>query len=114
MAQDLNPVGGFLSFLREHAIVSLAVGFAIATQVQAVVKQLIASFINPLFGLLYNGQQLNTLTLTLHWHGRVQQFGWGEFVYTLIDFLFVIAIIYIAIRIFHLDDLEKPKKEKVK
>jgi len=114
MAQELNPVGGFLAFLREHAIVGLAVGFAIATQLQALVKQLIASFINPLFGLLYNGQQLSSLSVSLHWHGRVQQFGWGEFVYTLIDFLFVIAVIYIALKVFHLDDLDKPKKERAK
>ena len=114
MAQELNPVGGFLAFLREHAIVGLAVGFAIATQLQALVKQLIASFINPLFGLLYNGQQLSSLSVSLHWHGRVQQFGWGEFVYTLIDFLFVIAVIYIALKVFRLDDLDKPKKEKAK
>ncbi len=112
MAQEFNPVGGFVSFLREHAIVGLAVGFAIATQLQAVVKQLIASFINPLYGLLFNGQQLSTLTVTLHWHGRQEQFGWGQFVYTLIDFLFVLAIIYFAIRTLHLDELDKPKKKK--
>jgi large-conductance mechanosensitive channel len=112
MAQELNPVGGFVAFLREHAIVGLAVGFAIATQLQAVVKQLIASFINPLYGLLFNGQQLSTLTVTLHWHGRQEQFGWGEFVYTLVDFLFVLAIIYFAIKVFHLDNLDKPKTEK--
>lgn len=114
MAQELNPVGGFLAFLREHAIVGLAVGFAIATQVQAVVKQLIASFINPLYGLLFNGQQLSDRTATFQWHGRSEQFGWGAFVYALIDFLFVVAIIYLAIRVFHLDNLDKPKEQKGK
>jgi large-conductance mechanosensitive channel len=114
MAQELNPVGGFLAFLREHAIVGLAVGFAIATQLQAVVKQLIASFINPLFGLLYNGQQLSTLSTSIHWHGRVQEFGWGQFVYTLVDFLFVLLVIYIALKVLHLDELDKPKKGKSK
>ena len=112
MAQDYNPVGGFVSFLREHAIVGLAVGFAIATQLQAVVKQLISSFINPLYGLLFNGQQLSNNTVTFHWHGRQEQFGWGAFVYTLIDFLFVGAIIYVAIKIFHLDNFDQPKTVK--
>lgn len=114
MAQELNPAPGFVAFLREHAIVGLAVGFAIATQVQGVVKQLIASFIDPLYALLFNGQQLSTMTVTLHWHGRQAAFGWGSFVYTLIDFLFVVAIIYIAIKTFHLDSLDKPKEEKEK
>jgi large-conductance mechanosensitive channel len=114
MAQDYNPVGGFLAFLREHAIVGLAVGFAIATQLQAVVKQLIASFINPLYGLLFNGQQLSNNMVTFHWHGRQEQFGWGAFAYALIDFLFVVAIIYVAIRIFHLDNFDQPKAETKK
>jgi large-conductance mechanosensitive channel len=114
MAQDYNPVGGFVSFLREHAIVGLAVGFAIATQLQAVIKQLISSFINPLYGLLFNGQQLSSNTATFHWHGRQEQFGWGAFVYTLIDFLFVIAVIYVAIRIFHLENFDRPKTEAKK
>jgi large-conductance mechanosensitive channel len=112
MAQDYNPVGGFVSFLREHAIVGLAVGFAIATQLQAVIKQLISSFINPLYGLLFNGQQLSSNTATFHWHGRQEQFGWGAFVYTLIDFLFVIAVIYVAIRVLHLENFDKPKEAK--
>jgi large-conductance mechanosensitive channel len=112
MAQDLNPVGGFVAFLREHAIVGLAVGFAIATQVQSVVKQLIASFIDPLYALLFGGQQLSSHTVTLHWHGRQVAFGWGAFAYDLIDFIFVLAIIYLAIKVFHLDDLDKPKEEK--
>ena len=112
MGQDYNPVGGFVAFLREHAIVGLAVGFAIATQLQAVVKQLIASFINPLYALLFNGQQLSTNTVTFHWHGRQEQFGWGAFAYTLVDFLFVVAIIYVAIRVFHLEDFDRPKAER--
>jgi hypothetical protein len=51
----MQPPGvtGFIDFLREHAIVALAVGFVIGTQVQSVVKQLVASFISPAFSLLF-------------------------------------------------------------
>jgi large-conductance mechanosensitive channel len=112
VAQEINPVSGFVGFLREHAIVGLAVGFAIATQVQGVVKQLISSFIDPLYALLFSGDKLSARTLTLHWHGRTQQFGWGAFAYTLIDFLFVLGVIYAVIKIFKLDKLDKPKEEK--
>lgn len=114
MAQEMNPVGGFLNFIREHAIIGLAVGFAIATQVQAIVRQLIASFIDPLYAVLFNGQKLSSMSLTLHWHGRQAIFGWGAFVYALIDFLFVLAIIYIAIKILHLEKLDKALKENEK
>lgn len=106
-----EPISGFVGFLREHAIVGLAVGFAIATQVQGVVKQLTASFINPLFQLIFPGNtELSARTFTLHFNGHHADFGWGAVLYTVIDLLFVLAIIYFVIRFFRLDKLDKPKK----
>lgn len=104
---EVHPITGFLDFLREHTVVSLAVGFAIATQAQTVIKQLIASFIDPLYGLLFS-QRLSDKVLTLHFHGRVQSFAWGAFVYTFIDFLFVLAVIYFIVKSLKLEQLEKP------
>lgn len=111
IVQEANPLDGFVMFLREHAIVGLAVGFAIATQVQALVKQLITSFIDPLYGLFFT-QKLSDKAVTLHWDGRAQSFAWGAFAYTLLDFLFVIGIIYAIIKIFNLDKWDKPKKKE--
>lgn len=112
--QEANPVGGFVSFLKEYAIVGLAVGFAIATQVQAIVRQLISSFIDPLYALVFNGEKLSSKTFTLEWHERTQSFAWGAFIYTLIDFLFVIAALYLLIRFFKLDDFDKKKDKEEK
>lgn len=112
VAQEINPVGGFINFLRENSVVGVAVGFAIATQAQALVKQLITSFIDPLYALLFNGEKLSTKTSVLTFHGRIQEFGWGAFVYNLLDFLFVILAIYLIVKIFHLDKLQKPKEDK--
>jgi large-conductance mechanosensitive channel len=110
--QEVNPVSGFFNFLREHAVVSLAVGFAIATQAQALIKQLITSFIDPLYALLFNTAKLSSHTVTLNYHGRAQAFAWGAFVYSLIDFLFVLAAIYLIIKIFALDKLDKKVDSK--
>lgn len=104
---EVHPIGGFADFLREHTVVSLAVGFAIATQAQTVIKQLIASFIDPLYGLLFS-QKLSDKAVVLHFRGRAQSFAWGSFVYTFIDFLFVLAAIYIIIKLLKLEKLEKP------
>lgn len=110
VAQEINPASGFITFLREHAIVGLAVGFVVATQVQAMVKQLIASFIDPLYGLLFT-QKLSAKTFVLQWHGREQSFAWGAFAYTLLSMIFVLGAIYVLIKFFNLDDWDKPKKE---
>ena len=104
-------VGGFFDFLREHAVVALALGFVIATQIQTLARQLIASFIDPAFTLLF-GQALSQRTFTLHFHGRVAAFGWGMFVYGLLDVLFVLVSIYAVVKVFNLEKLEKPKKTK--
>ncbi len=107
---NVSAVGGFVNFLREHAVVTLAVGFAIATQAQAVIKQLISSFIDPLYGLLF-GQTLSAKSATLHLHGRTEHFAWGAFAYTLIDFLFVLAAIYAIVKVLNLDKLDKLPEE---
>lgn len=112
VANEINPARGFVGFLREHAVVGLAVGFVIATQAQALVKQLISSFIDPLYALLFNGQKLSAKTFMLHFHGREQLFGWGAFAYTLLDFVFVLLAVYLIIKLFKLDKLDKPKEEK--
>ncbi|HZL08059.1 MAG TPA: MscL family protein [Candidatus Dormibacteraeota bacterium] len=111
VSPDIHPVSGFVDFLREHAVVGLAIGFVIGTQVQSLVKQLVSSFIDPLFKLLL-GQALSQRTFTLDWHGRSANFGWGGFVYALLDFLFVLATIYVVVKFLNLDELGKPKRKR--
>lgn len=111
-AHEINPVGGFMAFLRDYAVVGLAVGFIIGLQAQNLVKQLVASFIDPAFNLLF-GQALSQRTFTMEWHDRTSDFPWGAFVYVLLNFLFVIAVIYAIVKILKLDRLDKPKKKEI-
>lgn len=104
-------VGGFIEFLRENAIVGLAVAFAIGSQAQSLVKSLVSSFIDPAFSLLF-GEALSKRTFTLHFHSHVGQFGWGAFVFGVLDFLFVLGTIYVIIKVLKLDKLDK-KKDKI-
>jgi len=106
---SLNPLGGFIGFLRERAVVGVAIAFVVATQMQAVVKTLISNFIEPAFYLLFGGQKLSQRTFTLHWHDRHADFGWGGVLYGLIDFLFVVGAVYVIVRLFRLDKLDKKK-----
>jgi large-conductance mechanosensitive channel len=108
---EIEVVGGFKTFLREHAVIALAIGFVVATQIQSLAKQLIASFIDPSFKLLF-GHKLSNRTFTWHFHDRAANFGWGKFVYALLDVLFVLIVIYLIVRIFKLENLENPKKKK--
>ncbi len=111
MAQEMNPVEGFIDFLKHYAVVGLAIGFVIGTQAQVLVKQLVSSFIDPLFKLLF-GEALNQRTFTWHFHDRSADFGWGAFLYILLNFFFVLAMIYIIVKFFKLDKLDKSKTDK--
>lgn len=110
--QEVNPVGGFVAFLRDYAVVGLAVGFVIGLQAQNLVKVLVSSFIDPAFNLLF-GQALSQRAFVLEWHGRSSTFTWGSFAYGLLNFLFVIAAIYVIVKFFSLDKLDRPTKKQV-
>jgi len=100
-------VGGFVAFLREHAVVGLAIGFVIGLQSQTLVTSLVDSFIKPAIQLFF-GKQLQKRTFELHFHTHSATFLWGEFAYALINFLFVLAAIYGIVKYLKLDRLDKP------
>jgi large-conductance mechanosensitive channel len=113
VVHEANPTQGFVSFLRQYAVVGLAVGFVVGAQAQALMRSLLDSFINPLF-LLLGGTALSKRVVTLHWHDRSAAFAWGAFVYSLLNFLFVLAAIYVIIKFLSLDKFDEPKEEKKK
>ena len=98
-------LGGFINFLSEHAVVGVAIGFIVGLQAQTLIKQLVSSFVTPLFSLLV-GQNLQNDRITIHGTDPVV-FAWGAFLYTLADFVVVLLFIYLVVKIFRLDKLDK-------
>lgn len=98
-------VGGFVSFLREHAVVGVAIGFIVGLQAQTLIKQLVASFVTPFLTILV-GPNLEHKSWVADSRTHVA-FAWGEFVYTLADFLVVLLFVYLVVKIFKLDKLDK-------
>jgi large conductance mechanosensitive channel len=108
-----EQVGGFTNFLREYAVVGLAVGFVVGQQANTVAKQLVASFIEPWLQAIF-GTSLETAHATIH-HAHDPKpilVPWGQFVYVLIEFLVVAVVIYAVVKLLRLDKLKKVKEEK--
>ena len=102
----LDQVGGFVTFIREHAVVGLAVGFIVGAQAQTVVKQLVTSFIDPILKLVFG---TNLPKAKFSYNGA--DFTWGAMLYALINLIFVLAAIYALIKLLKLDKLDKsPEK----
>lgn len=104
-----RQVGGFVHFMREKAVVGLAVGFIVGQQAQGLIKQLVDSFINPWLNILVGEKLQDKVT---RFGG--QDFTWGKFTYVFVNFLFVLLAIYVLIKIFKLDKLDLPKEVKAK
>jgi len=102
---------GFMEFLREQSVVGLAIGLVLGTQAKVLVDQLIASFINPLVGLLLPGEgTLKDKVFEVHLNGKVAAFGWGAFVISLLTFVIVAAVVYFVFKGLKLDRLDKKKE----
>lgn len=107
-----SSVEGFVDFIRTQGIVGLAIGFVMGLQAKALVDQFTASFINPLLGLLFDSNQpLSDKTLYLQINSRSATFGWGAFIYAIINFLIIAGVIYFTFKWLRLDKLDK-KKDK--
>ena len=89
IVQEVNPVSGFVSFLREHAIVGLSIGFILGTQMATFVKVLVQNFIDPLTQLFF-GSKLSTRSFMLHFRNHQAVFGWGNVLYNLIIIIFLL------------------------
>ncbi len=106
-----KPVTGFVDFLREHAIVGLAIGFIVGAQARELVDQLMKSFIDPFVGVIIGADSLSNKTFIVHHGTHDTVFSWGAFVYSLLNFLAVLAVVYIFIKLFSLERLDRKKEE---
>lgn len=104
-------VSGFVEFLREQSVVGLAIGLVIGTQVKALADQLIASFINPLIGLVLPGTgALDKKVFVVHLGEKAATFAWGSFVAVLLSFITTATVIYFVFKSLKLDKLTKKKE----
>jgi large conductance mechanosensitive channel len=99
---------GFADFMRTQGVVGLAVGLVLGVQVKALVDQIIASFINPILGLVLPGDdKLIEKKFTVFIFDERAEFGYGAFIPVFISFLTVLLLVYFGVKALRLDKLEK-------
>lgn len=100
---------GFLEFIRTQGVVGLAVGFILGGAAQDLVKSLSQDLITPFIGLA-SGKFGNLSTASSTVYG--QTFGWGHFIYEVINLILVAFVIYMAVKFFHAQKLDEKKEDK--
>ena len=108
--QARKQVGGLTNFLREHGVVGVGVGLVFGIQIKAVVDTIMLSFVNPFTQLVLPGSvALANQTVSLRIGGKTAALGWGAIAYSLLTFIMVALIVYVAYRMLRLDKLAKKK-----
>lgn len=103
-----RELSGFMEFVRNQGVVGLAVGLVLGTQIKSLVDQLLASFVNPLLGLVLPGEgDLAQKNFSLTIGDETAVFAWGQFAYILMSFMVVAAIIYYIVKGLKLDRIDK-------
>jgi large-conductance mechanosensitive channel len=107
----------FVIFVREQGIVGLAIGLVLGVAVKGVVDQLVASFIDPLIGMIVGdrgGLEAAKYSLTIG--SRTGEFAWGKFVSVSIQFCAVALVVYFAVRLLKVnrDEVREMSKESAK
>ena len=103
--------GGFIHFLKDYAVVGLAVGFIIGQQAQFLIKALIDSFVTPLLNVVI-GESVQSKSFTISSGNHSGEITWGKFVYVLFNFIFVMIFIYVIVKLLKLDKLKAADEKK--
>lgn len=93
----------FIEFVRERGVMGLAIGFVLGTSVQKVVTAFVGDIVNPFIGI-FLGRAEGFAKFT------IGPFAIGDFISVSMDFLILLAIIYIIFKSLGLDRLDKPKE----
>lgn len=95
-----------MDFIREQGVIGLAVGFILGGAVSKVVTSLVEDLINPILGvILGKAGGLTTAAISIG-DGQIMI---GSFISVLIDFVVIAVVVYVGVKKFGLDKLDKEK-----
>jgi len=84
-------IKGFKEFIMRGNVIDLAVAVVIGAAFTAVVNSIVANLIDPLIGLLFKAESLDS---ALVWTVGDAQFKFGAIIGAIISFLAVAAVVY--------------------
>lgn len=100
---------GFIHFIRTQGVVGLAVGFILGGAATDIVKSLSSDILTPTIGLATNKfGNLATASSTI----LGQTFGWGHFVYSIVNLILVAFIVYLAVTRLNAESLDAKKEDR--
>lgn len=89
----------FFEFMRTFGVIGLAIAFVIGAASSGLVTALVNDLINPLIGLLLPAGDLKGMSLSVtNVSGTSSVFKYGDFVSSVINFLIIALVVFLAYR----------------
>ena len=107
----------FFDFLKTFGIIGLALAFVIGQAASGLATSLVNDIINPLIGLFLPAGSLDALSAkVINISGEITEFKYGHLISSIIDFLIIALVVFIAYkqlsRFKLVDDKTKPGEKK--
>ena len=107
----------FFDFLKTFGIIGLALAFVIGQAASGLVTSLVNDIVNPLIGLFLPAGSLDALSAkVINISGEITEFKYGHLISSIIDFLIIALVVFIAYkqlsRFKLVDDKTKPGEKK--
>lgn len=107
----------FFDFLKTFGIIGLALALVIGQAASGLVTSLVNDIINPLIGLFLPAGSLDALSAkVINISGEITEFKYGHLISSIIDFLIIALVVFIAYkqlsRFKLVDDKTKPGEKK--
>ncbi len=102
----------FIDFIREKGVLGLAIGIIVGGSVSKFVNAIVTDLINPLIGAATGSAgDLAMLAYTIPFTKIT--FKWGDLLSNLIEFISILAVVYIVfVKTPIIHAIDKPKEEK--
>lgn len=107
----------FFDFLKTFGIIGLALAFVIGQAASGLVTSLVNDIVNPLIGLFLPAGSLDALSAkVINISGEITEFKYGHLISSIIDFLIIALVVFIAYKQLSqfklVDDKTKPGEKK--
>jgi len=111
-----NWLQGFINFIREQNVVSVAIGLIFGLAAKSLVDSIMVTVINPIVGVILGTNNLDNKFFCLKSVNGVctSKLAWGTLLSSIINFLIILAVVYFVVKILRLDKIDKKKDEAKK
>ena len=104
-AKSQSFITNFINFVKGFGVIGLALGVVIGTASTAIVSSLVTNIIEPIIAKIGGVDEITKL----EWEGIM----YGQFIADFIDFLILLFVVYVAVKVIVGRFLTAEEKEKM-